>query len=261
MVRNYEKKVKHYTKPVIEKALSEVQQGQSLNSVAINYGVSRTLLRNRLKKNQVKKQGRKTVFPMNEEEKMASAVKKMAEAGFGPTIQELQSIVKDYVEANDIATPFKDGLPGYDWTVGFMKRHNLSLKRGGLMQLARKNVTSDPFVIYGFYALLEAEIKRLGIEDRPECIWNCDETGFPMDPSKFKTIGEKGKKSIRVTCGANRENITVLAVDCADGSCSDPLIIFKGKNLQTSWHGDKALPNTYFAVSESGWMTADVFHA
>ena len=179
MVRNYEVKVKHYTKAGIEKAVAEVQQGQSLNSVAIKYGVSRTLLKNRLK-DQVKKQGRKTVFPMHEEEKMASAVKKMAEAGFGPTIQELQSIVKDYVEENDIATPFKDGLPGYDWTVGFMKRHNLSLKRGGLMQLARKNVTSDPFVIYGFYALLDAEIKRLGIEDRPECIWNCDETGFPI---------------------------------------------------------------------------------
>lgn len=83
------------------------------------------------------------------------------------------------------------------------------------MQLARKNVISDPFVIYGFYSLLEAEVKRLEIEDGLECFWNCDKTGFPMDLSKFKTIGEKGKKS-SVTCGANRENITVLAVDCAD---------------------------------------------
>ena len=29
--------------------------------------------------------------------------------------------------------------------------HNLALKKEGLMQLARKSVTSDPFVIYGFY--------------------------------------------------------------------------------------------------------------
>ena len=87
------------------------------------------------------------------------------------------------------------------------------------MQLSRKNVTSDPFVIFDFYELLESEVKRLGLENRPECIWNCDETGFPMDPSKFKTIGEKGKKAFRVACGANRENITVLAVNCADGTC------------------------------------------
>jgi len=82
------------------------------------------------------------------------------------------------------------------------------------MQIARKSVTSDTYVIYGFYELLEAKVKRLGLENCPECIWNCDETGFPMDPTNFKTIGEKGQKAIRVTCGANRENVTVLAVNC-----------------------------------------------
>ena len=33
-----------------------------------------------------------------------------------------------------------------------------------------------------------------------------------MDPNKFQTIGEKGKKSLHITCVANHENITVLAV-------------------------------------------------
>ena len=74
------------------------------------------------------------------------------------------------MNVNDIATPFTDGMPGYEWTVKFTDRHNLALKKGGLMQLARKSVTSDPFVIYGFYELLEAEIKRLRLENRPKCI-------------------------------------------------------------------------------------------
>ncbi|KAK8372578.1 hypothetical protein O3P69_016275 [Scylla paramamosain] len=86
------------------------------------------------------------------------------------------------------------------------------------MQLARKSVTSDPFVIYGFYDMLEKEMDRLNIKDRPECIYNLDETGFPMDPSKSKTIGSKGEKTVRLTHGANRENITVLATCCADDS-------------------------------------------
>ena len=146
------------------------------------------------------------------------------------------------MNVNDIATPFTDGMPGYEWTVKFMDRHNLASKKVGLMQLARKSVTPDPSVIYGFFELLEAEVKRLGLENRPECIWICDETGFPMDPSKFKTIGEKGKKAIRVTCGANRENITVLAVNCADRTALDPLVVFKGKSLQSTWHGNKAFP-------------------
>lgn len=32
----------------------------------------------------------------------------------------------------------------------------------------------------------------------------------------------------------------------------DSLIIFKAKNIQSSWYTDQALPNTYFGKSESG---------
>ena len=37
------------------------------------------------------------------------------------------------------------------------------------------------------------------------------------------------------------------------------LIIFPGKNLQSTWKGDKALPNTFYGISDSGWMTTEVF--
>ena len=35
----------------------------------------------------------------------------------------------------------------------------------------------------------------------------------------------------------------------------DPLIIFQGKNLQSSWLSKNTMKCTYFAVSKSGWMT------
>ena len=41
------------------------------------------------------------------------------------------------------------------------------------MQLARKNVTSDPFVVHGHYEMLKKEVERLGIQERPECFYNC----------------------------------------------------------------------------------------
>ena len=59
--------------------------------------------------------------------------------------------------------------------------------------------------------------------------------------------------------GAGRENITVLGICNAAGVALDPLIIFGGKNMQTTWYGDKALPNTFYAKSENGWMETDVF--
>ena len=56
---------------------------------------------------------------------------------------------------------------------------------------------------------------------------------------------------------AGKENITVLAVCSATGIALDPLIIFKGKHMQTTWYGDEALPNMFYGKSENGeaWKT------
>ena len=44
--------------------------------------------------------------------------------------------------------------------------------------------------------------------------------------------------------GAGQENMAMLGVCNAAGVVLDPLIVFKGQNMQSSWYGDKALPNT-----------------
>ena len=139
-------------------------------------------------------QGKKTQLPADLELKIADAVRRMEKMGLGPTLLEFREIVRDYLLANGIQTVFKDSLPGYEWAKSFMHRHNMTLKTGGMMQLARKSVTSDPFVIYGFYELLKNELERLGITNRPECIWNLVETGFPLDPLKQKRLAQKGSR-------------------------------------------------------------------
>ena len=60
------------------------------------------------------------------------------------------------------------------------------------MQLAKKNLTSDPFGVYGYYGMLKKEVDRLGIQEKPECFYNCNESGFPRDPSKCKCVGSTG---------------------------------------------------------------------
>ena len=115
--------------------------------------------------------------------------------GFGPTLVEFIDLMQELVTLRDYQTQFKDNLPGYDWTHSFLKRHKLSLKKGDQMQLARNNVTSDPFVIYEFYETLAKEVQRLAIAHKPEAFCHCDESGFPVDPSKCKYIDPIGKKT------------------------------------------------------------------
>ena len=51
--------------------------------------------------------------------------------------------------------------------------------------------------------------------------------------------------------GAGSENRTMLGVCNAAGAKLDPLIMFRGQNMQRSWYGDKILPNTWYGKSEN----------
>ena len=109
---------------------------------------------------------------------------------------EFQELIKDFVEKKSIKTRLTDNRLGYDWVQFFLKRHKLSFKKGQQMQLARKNVTSNPFTVYGYYEILEKEVERLGLKDKQECVYNCDKSGFPIDPTKCKYIGTVGRNHL-----------------------------------------------------------------
>ena len=68
----------------------------------------------------------------------------------------------------------------------------------------------------------------------------------------------KGEVAYKVTYGPGQENTTTLAVASATGRVLDPLIIFTRKNFQSTWKGSNALPNTFYAALESGWMTTEI---
>ena len=58
----------------------------------------------------------------------------------------------------------------------------------------------------------------------------------------------QGKCALKLWFGPGQ----VLGACSAAGVVLDPLIIFKGKNMQYSWYGDKTLPHTYYGKSKNG---------
>ncbi|XP_057301212.1 uncharacterized protein LOC130635762 [Hydractinia symbiolongicarpus] len=127
-----------------------------------------------------------------------------------------------------------------------------------MISTARKSNTSNPFIIYDFYDQLEKIFEQYPTLNASR-IWNCYESGFPTDPSKGRVVSVNGQRALKLRFGAGRENITALGFCSAAGVVLDPLIIFRGKNMQSSWFGDMALPNTYYGKSENGWMDSEVF--
>ena len=138
-----------------------------------------------------------------------------------------------------------------------MARNRLSLKRANMISTARKSATSNPFIIKDFYEKLQKLVAELKLNANQ--IWNCDESGFPTDPARSKVVSVKGETAYKTTSGARRENITTLAVCNAAGKALDPVIVFGGKNMQSTWKSDKALPKTYYGRSDNGWMTTEIF--
>ena len=115
----------------------------------------------------------------------------MSNMWFGSTLTELCEIVQGYVQIKQLKTRIVNDYPGYNWTISFLKWHIWVWKNE--VKCSLKNVTSDPFVVYGYYEMLKKEVVRLGIQERPECFCNCDESGFPRDPSKCKYVGSIGE--------------------------------------------------------------------
>lgn len=54
-------------------------------------------------------------------------------------------------------------MPGDDWLAGFMSRWSLSTKLPSALEKARKVAASDPEIIYGFYDMVEGQLKKLKI--------------------------------------------------------------------------------------------------
>ena len=245
----------------IEKAFLEVDAGNSMRKTAEKYGMSEGTLRCRLK---MKKEGqsligsrRSTILSQAAEEQLAKSIGTICSLGFSPTREQIKDLVQEYVRNHELRTPFKDGRPGKNWLRAFMARNKLSMKKANMISSARKSATSNPFIIFDFYDVLDNLVKEKKL--KASQIWNCDESGFPNNPQKCKVVSVRGKTAYKVTCGAGRENTATLAVCNAAERVLDPLIVFAGKNLQSTWRGDRALPGTFYGISQSGWMTTKVF--
>lgn len=83
---------------------------------------------------------------------------------------------------------------------GFMNRYSeLSLK------ISRKDARK-PHIVYDFYGTHTKVVQENNLETEPMYIYNCDKSGFQNDPSKVRTIVEKGKHLSRVPGTSRLEN-------------------------------------------------------
>ena len=87
----------------------------------------------------------------------------------------------------DAGPPF-----GNSWFNGYKARHpQLTLTKPQKLSVVRAKATSGA-VLQEYFTQLDLQLKGNGLHERPECIWNIDETGLQMEHSPLKVVCQKG---------------------------------------------------------------------
>lgn len=234
-------------------ALAAVRSGTSVNAAATNFKLPRRTLRAHLQKDEpvkVKRLGRSTTLTAQQETELVARIIRMQKVGFGLTRSKVCQVAFRFVEKLQIPNQFKNGQGGRRWFEGFVKRHPEvsvrtpeSLSYGRLMRFNKVTVST-------YFDLLRKTLEELNLVNKPELIYNMDETGLQLCYGKpEKNLAETETK--RVHAATNVERVeTVTMVGCVNGSGSNwiPLyILYKGKNRKSEF-GDGPPPGSEFAM-------------
>ena len=246
----------------LEEVLSAVEQIHNKKSyleVARATGIPKGSL-HRFVKNPPKRvgAGRPRALTADEESMLIEAMKVSARANHPMDRRDLVRMVKEFFLATKRQNPFTNGNPGKDWLIAFEKRHpELSRKKPEVLQKNRVDMLSKEIIDEFFDKVYLPVLDKHKLHDKPQRILNLDEAGFGTDPTCQKVYSSKGASVSQVTPNSVRKSTTVLFCVSASGKCYPPLVVFKGKNLQSTWcnGGPKG---AVYAVTDSGWMEATV---
>ena len=164
-----------------------------------------------------KGRGPKTIFNKSEEETMARYLSEMAQ-------------VENLMKKDKREKRFKDGRPSWDWYYGFMNRnsHIIQKRNETSLEISRAKVTiqemDDWFNSYNIF------MSDNHLLDKPERVYNADETGFTMGSKSGQVIGPAKrihKDSVpHVTGGRSKERVTVMYCANAEGTIIPPFFVY-----------------------------------
>lgn len=171
--------------------------------------------------------GGMTILSQDEEEYLVFGLECMAEYGWGAGGDTLREIVKNFLELIGRENPFPNGVPGKDWLMGFRKRwkYRLSLRKPEYLTVARARGTTEESHMK-FMQMVDELLSRLGIKDKPDHLYNCDEVGLNFDPKLKSVFAARGAKNVSVLVPTEgKEQVTVLVCGNAAGEFLPPFVV------------------------------------
>ena len=246
---------KSYTSSHLELACEAVRKGMSIRQAAEEYQIPKSTIQDHVT-------GKVTIggtsgqkYLSDEEEKdFAKFLLESAKIGYPRTRKEVLLLVQMALSEKG-----KNVVVSSGWWEGFKKRNpNYSLRVAE--QIAHVRVSScTPETLDKYLDTLQQTLEDNDLLSSPAQIFNCDETGLPLDPKPPKVIVPVGTKHPRTITTGNKSQITVLACCSAAGYVLPPFVVYDRKCLKPEMY-DGEVSGTMYGLSDSGWITSELFN-
>jgi hypothetical protein len=247
-----------YTEDALQAAIDATKAGASIKSTARNYGIPESTLRGRLagRRRQIHAHGSQQKLSPVQEAELANWALVQGALGLPPTHQQIRSFACRVVEAGGST----EGL-GKNWLEGFFRRNpSVRTVRARRMDSARVNGASTEKIQAFFDRYTSPAIQKI----KPEHRWNMDETGI-MEGLGVNglVVGSAEARSVIKKDDGRRNWTTIIECVSATGQAVDPLIIFKGKDVQQQWFPKteedlKLFESWHFRSSPKGWTSDEI---
>ena len=237
-------------------AFQEVKEGKlSIRRVAESYHIPKSTLSDHVsgRVREGSHSGPSRYLTDEEEAELVYFLVGSANVGYAKTKKDDLAIVSRVTESKGLTN-----CPvSHRWWESFCKRHpHLTLRTAELSYARYLSTNQD--IIDKYFDLLKHTLSDNKLLDRPAQIFNCDETGMPLDQTPPYIVAAKGQKHPRAVVTGSRKQITVLACANAAGNALSPLVIFARKALNPELTRGE-VPGTMYGLTDSGWIDGEVF--
>ena len=144
------------------------------------------------------------------------------------------------------------------WLYGFLERWSgeLASLTSRRLESTRAKATS-PDIVENYFKNLQDTIEKYDLTDKPQHIYNIDETGITPDHRPPNVIATPGSNPQSVT---SPRSTTTTNIVCANaiGNSVPPYFIFKGKRFNPDLLKG-ASPGTKGVMSDPGWSNCQIF--
>ena len=182
MVRHYKPKTEgpSYSQEELDQAVEKIKcEKWSYRRASSHFNVPLGTLSSHVRANPYKNAGHPPALSMSEEQYLVKLITTLQEWGQLSSCADVLRYADEYVTLLNLECRFTEKGPTKDWYYGFIKRWNndLKLMKSTSLESSRATGVSHD-IVNGWFSKLHDVLKKLDLLDKPQNIFNTDESGF-----------------------------------------------------------------------------------